>query len=70
MFVCVCHAVTEQNIVDAVSQGANSMKELRLSLKVASQCGKCSQFAKNVLDQTLSNMDFNYDLAVEVKHVA
>ncbi|WP_371374991.1 bacterioferritin-associated ferredoxin [Thalassotalea aquiviva] len=66
MFVCICHAITEKDIENAVANGAGSMKALREQLNVASQCGKCSQFAKSVLDNHL----FNYDLAVEAKRVA
>ncbi|KGJ98008.1 bacterioferritin-associated ferredoxin [Thalassotalea sp. ND16A] len=61
MFVCICHAITEKDIAAAVEQGAGTMKELREQLNVASQCGKCVQFAKNIL----TDMTVNYDLAVE-----
>ncbi len=61
MFVCICHAITEKDIALAVEQGAGTMKELREQLNIASQCGKCSQFAKT----TLTEMTLNYDLAIE-----
>ncbi|TRX55109.1 bacterioferritin-associated ferredoxin [Thalassomonas sp. M1454] len=66
MFVCICHAITEKDIEQAVAQGAGTMKALREQLDVASQCGKCTQFAKSILTE----QSFNYDLAVEVKRVA
>ncbi len=61
MFVCICHAITENDIAQAVEQGAGTMKELREHLNIASQCGKCSQFAKTIL----TDMTPNYSLAVE-----
>lgn len=61
MFVCICHAITEKDIAQAVEQGAGTMKELREQLNVASQCGKCSSFAKSMLD----DLRPNYNLAVE-----
>lgn len=61
MFVCICHAITEKEIAQAVEQGAGSMKELREQLSVATQCGKCTSFAKSILDELTPN----YDLAEE-----
>ncbi|QBY04132.1 hypothetical protein E2K93_06920 [Thalassotalea sp. HSM 43] len=62
MFVCICHQITESDLANAVEQGANTMKEIREQLNVASQCGKCVQFAKQVLEEH----NCNYDLAVKV----
>ncbi|NMP16143.1 hypothetical protein HII16_07320 [Thalassotalea sp. Y01] len=62
MFVCICHQITEADLANAVEQGANTMKEIRDQLSVASQCGKCVQFAK----QVLAEHNCNYDLAVKV----
>lgn len=61
MFVCICHAITEKNIADAVDQGAGTIQELRDQLNVGTQCGKCVQYAKSVI----ADKTFNYDLAVE-----
>ena len=66
MFVCICNNITEQDIEQAVADGAATMQQLRAQLNVAGQCGKCSQFAKTILDEHLCN----YDLAVEIKRVA
>lgn len=61
MFVCICHAITEKDIADAVEQGAGTIQELRDQLNVGNQCGKCVQYAKSVIADTT----FNYDLAIE-----
>lgn len=54
MYVCLCKAVTDRQIREAVCEGACSMRELRLRLGVASECGKCAQCANSVLKETLS----------------
>ncbi|WP_371188610.1 bacterioferritin-associated ferredoxin [Thalassotalea maritima] len=63
MFVCICYAITENDIQQAVANGANSMQQLRSQLNVANQCGKCTQFAKQVLEQSIT---YDYELARQV----
>lgn len=51
MIVCICHAVNDKAIRNAVRQGACSMRELRQELNVASQCGKCACMARSILKE-------------------
>jgi bacterioferritin-associated ferredoxin len=53
MYICICHAVTEQQIRDAVREGAATVGELGARLGVSSGCGCCRSLAKEVVDQTL-----------------
>ena len=53
MYICVCNAVTEQQIREAVCEGASSVCELSVRLGVAAACGCCRSFATQVLDETL-----------------
>lgn len=62
MFVCICNGITEQDIKSAAEQGIDSMQKLRENLDVANQCGRCTQFVKN----TLENASQRYDLALKV----
>jgi len=41
MIVCICNAVTEREIDDAVAEGAHSLEALQRILPVANQCGTC-----------------------------
>ncbi|MEW6611747.1 MAG: (2Fe-2S)-binding protein [Pseudomonadota bacterium] len=54
MYVCLCHAVTDRDIKQAVENGACTMRHLRDELKVATQCGRCAQCAKGCLNQALA----------------
>lgn len=53
MYVCVCKAITDRQIKAAIDNGANSIGQLRKSLGVASQCGKCSVMTREILQETL-----------------
>lgn len=53
MYVCVCKAVTESHIRDAVAQGCHSMRQLRHELGVVSECGRCAKCARHVLHDAL-----------------
>ena len=53
MYICVCNAVTEQQIRDAVCDGAASVSELGARLGVGATCGCCRAFAGQVLDEAL-----------------
>ncbi len=51
MYVCVCQAVTERQVRDAVMSGAQTMRELRQHLGVASECGRCARCASGILKE-------------------
>lgn len=53
MYVCICRAVTESQIRDAVQQGCCTMRALRDTLGVATQCGRCALTARDLLNETL-----------------
>jgi bacterioferritin-associated ferredoxin len=51
MYVCVCRAVTERQIGEAVRAGARTLKDLRHALGVASECGQCATAARQCLEE-------------------
>ena len=46
MYVCVCSAVTERQIHQAVKNGAKTVKHLKDQLNVGTECGRCVSCAK------------------------
>lgn len=52
MYVCICHGVTDRQIREAVCDGVASMRALRQELGVASNCGRCAPYAKQILDES------------------
>ncbi|THF56880.1 (2Fe-2S)-binding protein [Pseudothauera rhizosphaerae] len=55
MYVCVCNAVTERHIHDAVEQGVKRMRDLRDHLGVAADCGRCATCAHSCLKSALGS---------------
>ncbi|MEM8983410.1 MAG: (2Fe-2S)-binding protein [Pseudomonadota bacterium] len=54
MYVCLCNAVTESDIADAVNDGVTSVAELRNTLGLATGCGGCVGVAQDVLNKATS----------------
>ncbi len=53
MYVCICRAVTDRQIRQAVELGARSLNDLKDSLGVATGCGKCASCACAILHEAL-----------------
>lgn len=56
MYVCLCQGVTDGQIREAIYEGCCSYRDVRESLGVATQCGKCACLAKQVVRETLSEV--------------
>jgi bacterioferritin-associated ferredoxin len=55
MYVCICNAVTEKDIHQAVKQGISSLEMLSELTSVSLQCGCCKNHACKVLQEAISN---------------
>lgn len=53
MYICICKAVKDKDIREAVCCGKHRMRDLCQSLGVATQCGVCKQAAKEELQKAL-----------------
>ncbi|MBJ7538476.1 (2Fe-2S)-binding protein [Marinomonas transparens] len=53
MYVCLCNGVTDREVKESIQQGATTLRELYQELNVGSQCGKCCQCAKKILNNEL-----------------
>lgn len=53
MYVCICNAVTDQQIRNEVLDGAGSLREVSRRLGVATCCGKCGKCARRLVRETL-----------------
>ena len=54
MIVCICNAVSDREIEDAVDQGLTSLEAVRDELGVANTCGTCACEAERVLQAKLN----------------
>ena len=53
MYVCVCKGITDTQIRAAVEDGASSLRDVRTTLGVASQCGKCGMLTRQILRESM-----------------
>ncbi len=54
MYVCICHAVNEKAIHQAVADGAQNVRDIRRDLNLGSQCGQCVRQAHEVIEHAKS----------------
>jgi bacterioferritin-associated ferredoxin len=53
MYVCMCTAVTEREIRNAVDGGATSLADVQSALPVGICCGCCEDTARSIVDEYL-----------------
>jgi len=51
MIVCVCRRVSHRDIESEVGSGCSSFEQLQDELGVATACGACSEFARDMLER-------------------
>ena len=52
MYVCVCNAITDRQIREAVADGVSTVSQLQSRLGVASGCGSCMDTAADILQES------------------
>lgn len=58
MYVCLCKAVTDTQIREAVANGATQFGQVRQELSLAANCGKCGILAREIFNDSLErNID-------------
>lgn len=64
MFVCLCKNVTDTQIRESIAQGAQSLKDVRKQLGVATQCCKCLPVARSVINEALEQQ-YSFNLQTD-----
>jgi bacterioferritin-associated ferredoxin len=54
MFVCLCSAITDSQIQDAVDDGIQDVSQLEELWGVGAGCGTCRDFAQQLIDTRLA----------------
>ena len=57
MYICLCKAVTDNDIRFAVESGCTSLRRLSAELGVATSCGRCKQDACRVIREHKAEMN-------------
>ena len=54
MYVCLCNAVTDKEIKEAVLKNSvGNVRDLKAQMSIANQCGKCTQLTQAIIDATI-----------------
>ncbi len=53
MYVCICKAVTDRQVREAIQHGARTAAELREGLQIMTGCGRCASRARELLREEL-----------------
>ena len=56
MYVCLCRGITDQDIKDAVENGAESYREIRDLLDWGTCCGRCVPEARAIISDELAEI--------------
>ncbi|MEE4378280.1 MAG: (2Fe-2S)-binding protein [Candidatus Competibacteraceae bacterium] len=70
MYVCVCKAVSDRQIRQAIREGATQFRVLQRELGVCTGCGKCAPQVHSLLRETQSVSDDTYDLPLAPMTIA
>ncbi len=55
MYVCICNAVSDQEIKDAIDRGVDDLQAIKAHLGVATGCGTCAEYTQKVIDEALAS---------------
>ena len=57
MYVCLCKGITDSQIRSAVQGGAHNLRQVRESLDIMTQCGKCAGLTKDLMNDILNDIN-------------
>ena len=55
MYVCVCHGVSDKQLVRAVDSGVRTFEQLQACTGIATCCGACEPCAREILADKLDS---------------
>ncbi len=55
MYVCMCKAITDKQIIDAVDNGLQNFDEIQNDLGVGTNCGACREYAQELVSERLAD---------------
>jgi bacterioferritin-associated ferredoxin len=50
MYVCICAAVTEREVLEAIDQGAATVEEVSFCTGAGQHCGTCTRALTSIVD--------------------
>ena len=68
MYVCICNAITDHKIKEAVSAGASSLTDLKDNLGVATCCGCCTDLVSSFLNANPAATKATATASIAIEH--
>lgn len=59
MYICICNAITDKQILAAQQEGCRSIDEITRALGVGNCCGRCLESAEDLLIENAGVQKFN-----------
>jgi len=56
MYICICNAVTENEVRECARRGCCSLDDLSMELGVGTGCGRCRPAANEILNESLDQV--------------
>jgi bacterioferritin-associated ferredoxin len=56
MYICLCNAITDRQIIQAAQAGARSREDLAQHLGIGLGCGRCVSCAEAVLNEIIAEV--------------
>ncbi|MCJ8146102.1 bacterioferritin-associated ferredoxin [Acinetobacter sp. A3.8] len=63
MYVCLCRGITDQDIKNAMQNGAESIRDVREMLDLGTCCGRCVPEAKAIISEELAEIAVRISVA-------
>ncbi len=61
MYVCICNAVTDRDIMKAIDEGVSTVEGLGETLNVGTCCGRCTSCAEGLIQSTQMKAGYDSD---------
>ena len=55
MYVCICRQITDKQIRQRCEEGVATFSELRAELGLASDCGRCGRYAREIIAEVATS---------------
>ena len=56
MYVCLCRGIADQDIKDAIANGAETYREIRDQLDLGTCCGRCVPEARAIISEEVAQI--------------
>jgi len=67
MYVCICKAVTDEEISELLAAGCKNVRDLQKKCRVGADCGCCLNAVREMVDQTRNTPHESHQKVSDIK---